>query len=45
MKYQNLEELLYNNKCPKDKKHTHTRIPKPELNVYGGSYWIDPEDE
>ena len=45
MKYQNLEDLLYNNKCPKDKKHTHTRIPKPELNVYGGSYWIDPEDE
>tara|TARA_Y100001970_G_scaffold293340_1_gene439538 strand:+ start:2994 stop:5702 length:2709 start_codon:yes stop_codon:yes gene_type:complete len=45
MKYQNLEDLLYNNKCPKDKKHTHTRIPKPELNIYGGSYWINPDDQ
>ena len=45
MKYQNLEDLLYNNKCPKDKKHTHTRIPKKELNIYGGSYWINPDDK
>ena len=43
MKYQNLEDLLRNNKCPKDKKHTHTRIPNKHMNVYGGSYYIDDE--
>jgi P4 family phage/plasmid primase-like protien len=43
MKYQNLDDLLRNNKCPKDKKHTHTRIPNKNLNVYGGSYYISDE--
>ena len=41
MKYQNLEDLLRKNKCPKDKKHTHTRIPNKNLNVFGGSYYIE----
>lgn len=44
MKYQNLEDLLRNNKCPKDKKHTHTRIPNKNLNVYGGSYYIEESE-
>lgn len=43
MKYQNLGELLRNNKCPKDKKHTHTRIPNTSMNIYGGSYHITDE--
>ena len=43
MKYQNLDDLLRNNKCPKDKKHTHTRIPNKNLNVYGGSYYISDD--
>jgi len=41
MKYHNLEDLLRKNKCPKDKKHTHTRIPNKNLNVFGGSYYIE----
>ena len=41
MIYQNLEDLLRKNKCPKDKKHTHTRIPNKQLNVFGGSYYIE----
>jgi P4 family phage/plasmid primase-like protien len=46
LKYQNLEDLLINNKCPKDKKHTHTRIPeKAEGNkkqkIFGGSYYLE----
>ena len=36
-----MEDLLRKNKCPKDKKHTHTRIPNKNLNVFGGSYYIE----
>lgn len=45
MIYQNLEDLLYNNKCPNDKKHTHTRIPSKQLKIFGGSYYIDPNNK
>jgi len=42
MKYPNLESLLISNKCPKGKRHTHTRIPDKtkKLKIYGGSYLI-----
>ena len=45
MKYPNLESLLISNKCPKGKRHTHTRIPDKtkKLKIYGGSYLI-PDD-
>ena len=44
-KYPNLESLLIANKCPKGKRHTHTRIPDKtrKIKAYGGSYLISEE--
>jgi len=45
MKYTNLDDLLSKNKCPKDKKHTHTRIPDTKdpkkSGIWGGSYYLE----
>ena len=35
-----LKKILLDNKCPKDKQYTHTRMGNKELNIFPGSYYI-----
>jgi len=42
--FSNLQSFLAVRHCPKGQKPTHTRMPSKELNIYGASYFITPED-
>ena len=36
-----LKKILIDNRCPKEKQYTHTRIGNKQLNIFPGSYYID----
>lgn len=44
-KYSNLSEFLCKHTAKSSSTSTHTRIPSNELNIKGGSYTIEEEDE
>ena len=41
----NFDEFINNKKAEKGGTYTHTRIGSKELNIYGGTYNINDEDE
>tara|TARA_B100001093_G_scaffold78541_1_gene69716 strand:- start:3653 stop:6421 length:2769 start_codon:yes stop_codon:yes gene_type:complete len=40
-----LKKILIDNRCPKDKQYTHTRIGNTKLNIFPGSYHIDEKTQ